>query len=136
MSTFHQNFADVSDRGRQKLAMDYFIPTNGTGIAANANNEHPRPGPVATGAGAYWTSLFGYYRDVSYVKIKNISLGYTLDSELLKRLKISNLRIYVNVLDPFVFTDFDGYDPEWAGAAFGVNRPASVTTQLGLSVKF
>lgn len=136
LSTFHQNFADVSDRGRQKLAMDYFIPTNGAGIEANANNTNPRPGPVATGAGAYWTSLFGYYRDVSYVKIKNISLGYTLNSELLKRLKISNLRIYVNVLDPFVFTDFDGYDPEWAASPFGVNRPASVTTQLGLSVKF
>ncbi|WP_343694560.1 TonB-dependent receptor [Flavobacterium sp.] len=136
LSTFHQNFADVSDRGRQKLAMDYFIPTNSTGIEANANNTNPRPGPVATGAGAYWTSLFGYYRDVSYVKIKNISLGYTLDSELLKRLKISNLRVYVNVLDPFVFTDFDGYDPEWAASPFGVNRPASITTQLGLSVKF
>ena len=136
LSTFHQNFADVSDRGRQKLAMDYFIPTNGTGIAANANTENPRPGPVATGAGAYWTSLFGYYRDVSYVKIKNISLGYTFNSDLLKKLKMSNLRIYVNVLDPFVFTDFDGYDPEWAGSSFGVNRPASITTQLGLSVKF
>ena len=136
LSTFHQNFADVSDRGRQKIAMDYFIPTNGTGIEANANNTNPRPGPVATGAGAYWTSLFGYYRDVSYVKIKNISLGYTLDSELLKKLKISNFRIYVNVLDPFVFTDFDGYDPEWAASPFGVNRPAAVTTQLGLSVKF
>jgi hypothetical protein len=49
---------------------------------------------------------------------------------------MSNFRIYVNVLDPFVFTDFDGYDPEWAGSAFGVNRPASITTQLGLSVKF
>lgn len=136
LSTFHQNFADVSDRGRQKIKMDYFIPTNGTGIEANANNENPRPGPVATGAGAYWTSLFGYYRDVSYVKIKNISLGYTFNSDLLKKLKMSNFRIYVNVLDPFVFTDFDGYDPEWAGSAFGVNRPASVTTQLGLSVKF
>ncbi|KQO20975.1 SusC/RagA family TonB-linked outer membrane protein [Flavobacterium sp. Leaf82] len=136
LSTFHQNFADVSDRGRQKLAMDYFIPTNGTGIPANANNSNPRPGPVATGAGAYWTSLFGYYRDVSYVKIKNISLGYTFNSDLLKKLKMSNFRIYINVLDPFVFTDFDGYDPEWAGSAFGVNRPASVTTQLGLSVKF
>ncbi|MEG2103150.1 MAG: SusC/RagA family TonB-linked outer membrane protein, partial [Flavobacterium sp.] len=136
LSTFHQNFADVSDRGRQKISMDYFIPTNGTGIPANANTQNPRPGPVATGAGAYWTSLFGYYRDASYVKIKNISLGYTLDSELLKKLKISNLRVYVNVLDPFVFTKFDGYDPEWAGSPFGVNRPASVTTQLGLSVKF
>jgi TonB-linked SusC/RagA family outer membrane protein len=136
LSTFHQNFADVSDRGRQKLAMDYFIPTNGAGIESNANNTNPRPGPVATGAGAYWTSLFGYYRDVSYVKIKNISLGYTFNTELLKRLKMSNLRIYVNVLDPFVFTDFDGYDPEWAASPFGVNRPASVTTQLGISVKF
>ncbi|KRD09041.1 SusC/RagA family TonB-linked outer membrane protein [Flavobacterium sp. Root901] len=136
LSTFHQNFADVSDRGRQKLAMDYFIPTNSAGIEANANNTNPRPGPVATGAGAYWTSLFAYYRDVSYVKIKNISLGYTLSPELLKKLKISNLRIYVNVLDPFVFTSFDGYDPEWAASPFGVNRPASVTTQLGLSVKF
>lgn len=136
LSTFHQNFADVSDRGRQKIKMDYFIPTNGTGIEANANNTNPRPGPVATGAGAYWTSLFGYYRDASYVKIKNISLGYTFNSELLKRLKLSNLRVYVNVLDPFVFTNFDGYDPEWAGSNFGINRPASVTTQLGLSVKF
>ncbi|KFF03383.1 SusC/RagA family TonB-linked outer membrane protein [Flavobacterium reichenbachii] len=136
LSTFHQNFADVSDRGRQKLAIDYFIPTNGTGIEANANNTNPRPGPVATGAGAYWTSNFAYYRDVSYVKIKNISLGYTLNSDLLKKLKISNFRIFVNVLDPFVFTNFDGYDPEWANAKFGINRPASVTTQLGLSVKF
>jgi hypothetical protein len=136
LSTFHQNFADVSDRGRQKIKMDYFIPTNGTGIAANANETNPRPGPIATGAGAYWTSLFAYYRDASYVKIKNISLGYTFNSELLKKMKMSNLRIYVNVLDPFVFTKFDGYDPEWAGSAFGVNRPASVTTQLGLSVKF
>ncbi|MNF79516.1 hypothetical protein D3C84_617290 [compost metagenome] len=136
LSTFHQNFADVSDRGRQKIAMDYFIPTNGAGIEANANGTNPRPGPIATGAGAYWTSLFAYYRDASYVKIKNISLGYTFNSELLKRMKMSNLRIYVNVLDPFVFTKFDGYDPEWAGSAFGVNRPASVTTQLGLSVKF
>ena len=53
-----------------------------------------------------------------------------------EKLKINNLRIYVNVLDPFVFTKFDGYDPEWAASPFGVNRPAAVTTQLGLSVKF
>ena len=136
LSTFHQNFGDTTDRGRQKLAMDYFIPTNGTGIEANANNTNPRPGPAATGAGTFWASGMAFYREVNYVKIKNISIGYTFDSELLKKLKLSNLRIYANILDPFVFTDFDGYDPEWAGASFGVNRPASVTTQLGLSVKF
>ncbi|MWB92773.1 SusC/RagA family TonB-linked outer membrane protein [Flavobacterium sp. GA093] len=136
LSSFHDNFADVTDRGRQKIKMDYFIPTNGTGIEANASNSNPRPGPAGLGAGTFWGSNFAFYRDVSYVKIKNISLGYTLKSDLLKKLKMSNFRIYVNVLDPFVFTDFDGYDPEWAGSSFGVNRPASITTQLGLSVKF
>jgi TonB-linked SusC/RagA family outer membrane protein len=136
LSTFHRNFTDVTDRGRQKLAMDYFIPTNGAGIESNPNTENPRPGPQATGAGAFWASGMAYYRDNSFVKVKNISLGYTFSSSLLRDLKINGLRIYINVLDPFVFTKFDGYDPEWAGAAFGVNRPASVTTQFGLSAKF
>nr|WP_314493715.1 SusC/RagA family TonB-linked outer membrane protein [uncultured Chryseobacterium sp.] len=136
LSTFHQNFADVSDRGRQKMAMDYFIPSNSAGLAANANSENPRPGPVATGAGAFWGTGFAYYRDASFVKIKNISLGYTFDSDFLKKVKMNSFRIYVNVLDPFVFTKFEGYDPEWASAGLGINRPASVTTQLGLSVKF
>ncbi len=136
LSTFHQNFADVSDRGRQKMAMEYFVPTNSAGVASNANNSNPRPGPVATGAGAFWTTNFGYYREVSFTKVKNISLGYTFDTEFLKRIKMSSLRVYVNVLDPFVFTKFDGYDPEWAAANMGINRPAAITTQLGLSAKF
>lgn len=136
LSSFHQNFANVSDRGRQKMQMDYFIPTNGGGIESNASNAYPRPGPVATGAGAFWGSNFAYYEDVSYIKIKNISLGYTLPSELMKKLQMTSLRIYVNVLDPFVFTDFEGYDPEWASSSLGVNRPASITTQLGFSLKF
>jgi TonB-linked SusC/RagA family outer membrane protein len=136
LSSFHDNFADVTDRGRQKIAMDYFIPTNGAGLEANASTSNPRPGPQATGAGTFYASNFTFYKDVSYVKIKNISIGYTLNSNLLKRLNMSNFRIYVNVLDPFVFTNFDGYDPEWAASPLGINRPASVTTQLGLSVKF
>jgi len=136
LSTFHQNFADVSDRGRQKMAMEYFVPTNSAGLESNSNNTNPRPGPTGTGAGAFWSTGFGYYRDISFVKVKNISLGYTFDADFMKKIKMSSLRIYVNVLDPFVFTKFDGYDPEWAAANIGINRPASVTTQLGLSAKF
>lgn len=144
-SPFHRQFTDVTDRNRQRVKMDYFVPTNGAGVTPNASNNAPRPGPTAggNGAGATYlettnTGLVGYafYRDASYVKVKNISLGYTLNSDLMQKLKISNLRIFINVLDPFVFTDFDGYDPEWAGAAIGINRPSSITTQLGLSVNF
>lgn len=138
LSPFHRQFTDVTDRNRQRLKIDYFVPTNSAGLPANASNELPRPGPTTNngGAGSLWGNGFAYYRDASYVKIKNISIGYTLNSELIEKLKISNLRIYANILDPFVFTDFDGYDPEWAGAAIGVNRPASITTQLGISVNF
>ncbi|MEO8254455.1 MAG: SusC/RagA family TonB-linked outer membrane protein, partial [Flavobacterium sp.] len=138
LSSFHQAFTDVSARSFQKVPVDFYVPANGTGLTPHETNAYPTPGPATstTGAGIFWTSNMAYYRDVSYVKIKNISIGYTFNTELLKKLKISNLRIYANVLDPFVFTDFDGYDPEWAGAKFGINRPATVTTQLGLSVKF
>jgi TonB-linked SusC/RagA family outer membrane protein len=138
LSTFHQAFTDVSARSFQKVPVDYYVPANGAGLPAHETNAYPTPGTATstTGAGIYWGSNMAFYRDASYVKIKNISLGYTFEPELLKKIKMSNLRIYVNVVDPFVFTKFDGYDPEWASAAFGVNRPATVTSQLGLSVKF
>lgn len=133
LSQFHDNFADVNDRGRQKSDLaDWYVPANGAGLPAQVSNTNPQP----RNEGAYWASNMGFYKDASFVKIKNIALGYTLDSELLKKLKIKNFRIYGNVLNPFVFTKYDGYDPEWADASLGLGRTASVTYQLGLSVKF
>jgi TonB-dependent starch-binding outer membrane protein SusC len=76
----------------------------------------------------------GMYRDASFVKVKNISLGYTFNKELTERLKIKKLRIYANVLNPFVFTDYEGYDPEWATAPFSTGRVSSITYQFGLSL--
>ncbi|MGO4819044.1 SusC/RagA family TonB-linked outer membrane protein [Flavobacterium sp. W22_SRS_FP1] len=133
LSRFHDNFADTADRGRQKLDLaDWYVPENGAGIQEMTSNTSPRP----RYEGAYWGSNFAFYKDASFVKVKNISLGYSLDSDLIKKLKISNFRIYANVLDPFVITNYEGYDPEWAAAGLGVGRTASITYQLGLSVKF
>lgn len=135
LSNFHDNFADVSDRGRQKIALDsYYVPANGAGLPVQASNTNPRPGPTAV-VGAYWGTNFAFYRDASFVKIKNIALGYTLNNNVLDKLKIKNCRIYANILNPFVFTDYDGWDPEWAAAGLGTGRPSSVTYQLGISLK-
>lgn len=132
-SQFHDNFADVSDRGRQKSNLaDWYVPANGAGLPAQVSNTNPQP----RNEGAYWGSNMAFYRDASFVKIKNIALGYSLDSELLKKLKIKSVRVYGNVLNPFVFTKYDGYDPEWADASLGLGRTGSITYQLGLSVKF
>ncbi len=133
-SGFHDNFADVTDRGRQKLDLDdWYVPANGAGIAAQYSNTNPLP----RGAGVYYdTNNVAFYKDASFVKVQNIALGYSFDSELVNRLKIKSLRLYVNVLNPFVFTKYEGYDPEWATAALAVNRVSTMTVQMGLSLKF
>ncbi|WP_238989956.1 SusC/RagA family TonB-linked outer membrane protein [Flavobacterium sharifuzzamanii] len=50
--------------------------------------------------------------DGSFLRINNISLGYTLPKDWLKKSKISNLRIYFTAYNLYVFTKYSGYDPE------------------------
>ncbi|WP_255493169.1 TonB-dependent receptor [Flavobacterium sp. SOK18b] len=133
-SDFHNNFADVNDRGRQKLDLqDWYVPANGAGIPQQFSNTNPLP----RAAGVYYTNNdVAFYKDASFVKIQNMSFGYSFDDELLEKLKIKYLRLYVNVLNPFVFTNYEGYDPEWATASQAINRVASTTIQMGVSLKF
>lgn len=133
-SNFHANFENTYDRGRQKLDLSsWYIPENNYGVAAQTSNKYPQP----RNEGIYWNdSNVGYYKNASFVKINNISLGYTLPDKILNMANISKLRVYVNVLNPFTFTKYTGYDPEWATASFQVGRVSSITTQFGLSMNF
>ncbi|WP_230712672.1 TonB-dependent receptor [Flavobacterium sp. JAS] len=133
-SGFHDNFADVTDRGRQKLDLDdWYIPANGAGIAPQYSNTNPLP----RGAGVYYdTNNVAFYKNASFVKVQNIALGYSFDNDLINKLKLKSMRLYINVLNPFVITSYEGYDPEWATAALAVNRVSTMTVQMGLSLKF
>ncbi len=53
-----------------------------------------------------------FIEDGSYLRIKNISLGYTFPRSWLEKIGIENLRIYANVQNAFTFTKYKGYDPE------------------------
>lgn len=53
-----------------------------------------------------------FIEDGSYLRIKNISLGYTFPRKWISKLNIDNLRIYMNVQNAFTFTKYKGYDPE------------------------
>ncbi|MDA3878810.1 MAG: TonB-dependent receptor [Prolixibacteraceae bacterium] len=53
-----------------------------------------------------------YVEDGSYIRIKNITLGYTLPGYITERVNIDNLRLYVNVQNIYTFTKYSGYDPE------------------------
>ncbi|SMO94953.1 SusC/RagA family TonB-linked outer membrane protein [Gracilimonas mengyeensis] len=53
-----------------------------------------------------------YLSDGSYLRLKNLSFGYTLPSSLSEKLSINRARIYFTGVNLLTFTDYDGWDPE------------------------
>lgn len=53
-----------------------------------------------------------FIEDGSYLRLKNLSLGYTFPQALLKKYQIENLRLYINIQNLFTWTKYSGYDPE------------------------
>jgi TonB-linked SusC/RagA family outer membrane protein len=53
-----------------------------------------------------------FIEDGSYLRIQNVSLAYTLPSNLTQKVRIQRLRVYVNAQNLYTFTNYSGYDPE------------------------
>jgi TonB-linked SusC/RagA family outer membrane protein len=82
-----------------------------------------------------------YLEDGSFVKIKDLQVGYSFSSAALKKLKISKLRAFTQIRNAFTFTNYSGYDPEIAGGIFesGIDRgifPQARTWSFGIDVRF
>jgi TonB-linked SusC/RagA family outer membrane protein len=81
-----------------------------------------------------------YIEDGSFVKIKNLQLGYTIPKSILKG-ENTSFRIYAQVKNAYTFTKYTGFDPEISGGLLnsGVdygNYPQPRTFLLGLDFKF
>jgi TonB-linked SusC/RagA family outer membrane protein len=127
-SGFIKDFSDTKDRGRQKIKVDYYMMDN---PITGARNGQQAPSPKANQQ--YYSSVSGYV-DASYIKVKNISLGYTLPKAIVNKLKVGKLRLYFNVLNPIVVTDFKGFDPEWANTGTDGGSNSYITYQFGLNL--
>ena len=87
-----------------------------------------------------------YVEDGSYLRIKNITLGYNFPKSLLTRAKIDNIRVYCNIQNLYTFTKYTGYDPEVgastqdsSGLTFGVDNgryPSPMTCSFGVNITF
>ncbi len=53
-----------------------------------------------------------YVEDASYLRIKNLSIGYTLPAAFTRRFTVESLRVYCNIQNLHTFTKYRGYDPE------------------------
>lgn len=87
-----------------------------------------------------------YLEDASYLRLRNLSLGYNLPKNLLDKVKLSKVRVYAQGINLFTLTGFTGADPEVgntpatgtgsAGSVMDYNFPAARTLVFGVEIGF
>jgi len=76
-----------------------------------------------------------YIEDGSYLRIKNLTLGYSLPEAAIKALKLSKVRAYLSIQNLYTFTKYSGFDPEvGAGGIDNSVYPQSRTITGGLNI--
>ena len=109
------------------------------GVATNpysgnnpASNNHLNTDYDAYSDDYYGISSDFYLRDASFIRLKNISLGYTVPAKKFIK-QITSARLYVNLENLAVFTEYEGFDPEYADAN---PYPQALSTTFGIDVTF
>lgn len=83
-----------------------------------------------------------YYQDASFLRVRNITLGYTFDAKTLGVLRnsINNIRLYIDAQNPLTFTSFKTFDPEvTTGGSYKGGKaeyPMTRTYSIGVKVQF
>ncbi|SEM29661.1 TonB-linked outer membrane protein, SusC/RagA family [Chryseobacterium taichungense] len=120
----------------------------------NTDAYFPRPGRHLSGDNPKYSSTLAMF-DASYLKLRTITLGYNVDKEFLKDLKINSFRIYFTVTNPLVlfspYHKFSGMDPEPNSMGnenqavsgyqsrqliIGTNNPSTRNYLMGLNLTF
>ena len=108
------------------------------GIPANENPNASYPRMVLLESNAthnnYRSSTF-WTRDCSYLRLKNLEIGYSLPKDFLANLHIENARFFVQATNPFTFSNFKIWDPEM-GSSDGEKYPLTKAFTAGLTVSF
>ncbi len=87
--------------------VDYWTPENPT-------NAFPRPNSSYSTTNYLFQSTLGYV-DGSFLKIRDVSLGYNIPSNVVKRIGVGRVRIYGTLQNYFTFSKIKDYDPERGG---------------------
>jgi TonB-linked SusC/RagA family outer membrane protein len=138
LSGFHLNNNALAGR-YQQIKVDYWTPKNPT-------NEFPQPNkdqefPVNNTAISFF--------DGSFVKLRNINLGYTVPAKIVQKLGLESLRLFSSIQQPKIWseyrTKYNGVDPESGNENTGTGQAQSVSNNtvpatrivtFGLNVKF
>ncbi|MBF4487599.1 TonB-dependent receptor [Flavobacterium sp. CSZ] len=141
------SYLNLLNGRRSNVDVDYWTPEN-------RDAEFPNPRGIRSGDNPKYMSTMGYF-DASYVKIRALTLGYTLDQEFMRNLGIEKLRLYFTAQNPFVlFSPYNrksGMDPETNSfgdenqavnsyqrrfLVIGTNTPSTRNFLFGLNLTF
>ncbi|MHA4842939.1 SusC/RagA family TonB-linked outer membrane protein [Flavitalea antarctica] len=124
-SPFHGSFRYLSGRVNQ-YKVDYWTKTNPTNAYPQPNSGQESP--------IYGSTLS--YISGSFVKIRNINLGYNIPATIAQKMRMQSLRLYVSVQNPFVWSpytnEYNGIDPEFPTTS----TPPAKQFLFGLNVRF
>lgn len=103
------------------IKVDYWTPYNATNVA---------PRPLFSSDIPYLKTMA--YQDASYLRLRSVQLGYTFDSHLLQKIRLSKLRVYCTATNLLTFTQVLSYSPEVMGSAY----PEARQVVLGVNLTF
>ena len=115
-----------------KQHLDYFRNDSDHFLGLNTNAYYPRP---VFGSSKNNQVQTKYLQDASYIRLKNLQIGYTLPNIIIRKIGLSNLRIYLSGENLWTGTRMAKmFDPETVTLNGGRGYPLSKTISLGLSV--
>jgi len=136
LTRYYGDFFNLSAYNKHARTMDAWTPDNTSAsvprLSLDDNNRNSRPSSY-------------YVQDASFLKLKNLQIGYTLPKSVSEKL---DLRVYVQAQNLFTITPYEGMDPEVGlqnyssdnrNLDIGVDRgiyPSSRTFQLGVNLGF
>ena len=102
-------------------------------VTHDPNAEYPRFS-VETPANNLRASTY-WQKDMSFLRLKNAELGYTLPKKLVKKAGLSTARIYLQGVNLLTFSEFKLWDPELE-SSYGNVYPLTSNVSLGLNLNF
>jgi TonB-linked SusC/RagA family outer membrane protein len=102
------------------------------------SNNYPRLTNSDTNGNFSKMSDF-YLENGDYLRLKVVSFGYSLPENMISKIKISKLRLFVTAENLLTLTKYTGYDPEIGGNIFGIDKgyyPQARTFMVGANVQF
>jgi TonB-dependent starch-binding outer membrane protein SusC len=97
----------------------------------NAGAKFPSPGAASTTFATYGSSLL--YEKADYIKIKDISLSYSLPTRLIRKANFDQIKVYGSLKNFFTFAKINNYDPERGGAS---SFPLAKQVVFGINIQF